>query len=283
MTVEPDANVHAETVTDFGREWGRFDQTDLDSAELARLFGEYFAIFPWQSLPPGARGFDAGCGSGRWAAFVAPRVGRLFCVDASAEALAVAKAKLAQAGNVEFHHTPVNAMPFAEASMDFGYSLGVLHHIPDTAAGLAACVRLLKPGAPFLLYLYYAFDNRPAWFRAVWRVSDAVRKLLAPLPFKLKSAITDLLAALVYWPLARLSRLLEALGLDVDAIPLSAYRRRSFYVMRNDALDRFGTRLEQRFTRREIEAMMRAAGLGDIRFSDSVPYWVAIGRKEPIP
>ena len=281
MTAEQGSNVDAATVTDFGREWGRFDQTELGEAELRRLFAEYFAIFPWNALPVGAHGFDAGCGSGRWAALVAPRVGRLDCIDASAEALDVAKGKLSHVANVAFHNVPVNAMPFAAASMDFGYSLGVLHHIPDTAAGLAACVRLLKPGAPFLLYLYYAFDNRPAWFRAVWRLSDWGRRALAPLPFAAKSKITDLLAVLVYWPLARLSRLLEGLGFDVDAIPLSAYRRRSFYVMRTDALDRFGTRLEQRFTRREIEAMMRAAGLGDIRFSDSVPYWVAVGRKEP--
>jgi hypothetical protein len=60
-------------------------------------------------------------------------------------------------------------------------------------------------------------------------------------------------------------------------MPLAYYRDRSFYVMRNDALDRFGTRLEQRFTRTEIDAMMRAAGLQDIEFSDDFPYWCALG------
>ena len=49
--------------------------------------------------------------------------------------------------------------------------------------------------------------------------------------------------------------------------------------MRTDALDRFGTQLEQRFSRREIEAMMQAAGLVDIRFREGLPYWVACGRK----
>jgi 2-polyprenyl-3-methyl-5-hydroxy-6-metoxy-1,4-benzoquinol methylase len=32
--------------------------------------------------------------------------------------------------------------------------LGVLHHIPDTAAAMRDCVRKLKLGAPFLFYLY---------------------------------------------------------------------------------------------------------------------------------
>ena len=49
--------------------------------------------------------------------------------------------------------------------------------------------------------------------------------------------------------------------------------------MRTDALDRFGTRLEQRFTRPQIAAMMEAAGLGQVRFREGVPYWVACGIK----
>jgi hypothetical protein len=47
--------------------------------------------------------------------------------------------------------------------------------------------------------------------------------------------------------------------------------------MRNDALDRFGTRLEQRFTQEEIREMMVKAGLRDISFRDNAPYWVALG------
>jgi hypothetical protein len=50
--------------------------------------------------------------------------------------------------------------------------------------------------------------------------------------------------------------------------------------MRTDALDRFGTRLEQRFTRPEITQMMENAGLENIRFSDGLPYWTAIGWKK---
>jgi hypothetical protein len=47
--------------------------------------------------------------------------------------------------------------------------------------------------------------------------------------------------------------------------------------MRTDALDRFGTRLEQRFTAQEMRHMMETAGLRDIRFSREVPYWCAVG------
>ena len=89
MTESNPPNLDQATVNDFGREWRRFDQRAVSSAELRRRFAEYFAIFPWDGLPRDAVGFDAGCGSGRWAALVAPRVGWLHCIDASAEALAV--------------------------------------------------------------------------------------------------------------------------------------------------------------------------------------------------
>jgi hypothetical protein len=164
--------------------------------------------------------------------------------------------------------------------MDFGYSLGVLHHVPDTQSGLSACVKLLKPGAPFLLYLYYAFDNRPLWFRLLWRISDYARRMISRAPMWLRYALSQMIAAAIYYPLALLSLVLERAGIDVGMIPLSAYRGQSFYTMRTDALDRFGTRLEQRFTRKEIRTMMKRAGLDRIEFSESVPFWCAIGRKK---
>src|SRR6185312_11050063 len=117
-------------------------------------------------------------------------------------------------------------------SMDFGYSLGVLHHMPDPEAGLAACVAKLKRGAPMLVYLYYAFDNRPAWFRALWRASDLARRGISRLPYPLRTAISLALAMLVYFPLARGAALAERRGWAVDGLPLAAYRHRSFYTMR---------------------------------------------------
>jgi hypothetical protein len=140
-------------------------------------------------------------------------------------------------------------------------------------------VNLLKSGAPMLLYLYYSFENRSWWFRGIWRLSDLGRQLIYRLPQSLKQVVTDLIAVLVYWPLVTLSRGLEHLGCDVAGIPLSYYRNCSFYTMRTDALDRFGTPLEHRFTKAQIINMMERAGLVNIRFSDEAPYWCVVGVK----
>src|SRR3954463_15303520 len=169
---ETSTNLDAATVAGFGTEWSRFDQSDLSDAERRATFEQYFAVFPWDELPQDAEGFDLGCGTGRWAALAAPRVGTLHCIDPAGKALAVARRRLKDVGNVSFHECGVDDIPFPDGSQDFGYSIGVLHHIPDTEAAMAACVRKLKPGAPFLTYIYYAFDNRPGWFRALWQASE---------------------------------------------------------------------------------------------------------------
>lgn len=272
-------NIDHATVRDFGSEWERFDQSEVSESEMARIFEGFFSVFPWETITTDSTGFDAGCGSGRWAAFVAKRVGWLHCVDASGAALAVARRRLEGFSNVSFYEASVDNMPIADGSMDFGYSLGVLHHLPDPATGLAACVRKLKPKAPMLVYIYYAFDNRPAWYRLLWRATDVIRRRISKAPFRLKAIFAEIVALLVYWPLARSARLCESLGAHVDHWPLSAYRWRSCYSMRTDALDRFGTRVEHRMTKAEIEAMMKRAGLVDIRFSPAVPFWCAVGLK----
>src|SRR6476659_3081070 len=96
------SNIDVKTVQGFGDEWQRFDQSMLSDVELNALFTQYFSIFPWERLPDCPEGFDLGCGSGRWAKLVAPRVGKLHLIDPS-DALEVAKNNLAGATNCEFH------------------------------------------------------------------------------------------------------------------------------------------------------------------------------------
>lgn len=270
-------NVDEQVAAGFGDEWSRFDQSDLSTEAKEKIFQEYFAIFPWELVDERSRGADFGCGSGRWASVVAPRVAHLYCIDASAAALESAKRNLRDATNCSLIVSSLDEMPIEPASLDFAYSLGVLHHIPDTESALAKCVEKLKIGAPMLLYLYYRFDNRPLWYRLLWKCTDVVRQFVSRLPYGMRYVISQAIAATIYWPLARLARSAAALGLNVDGWPLAYYRDKPFYVMRTDALDRFGTRLEKRFSRSEIEAMMQRCGLGRVVFSENPPYWCALG------
>lgn len=271
-------NQDKNTVDGFGDEWSRFDQSDLPKKEQQLLFDEYFSVFPWKDISKESTGFDLGCGTGRWAKSVAPKVKKLICIDPSS-ALDIAKENLSNFDNCEFDSGTVYEMSIDDNSMDFGYSLGVLHHVPDTALGLKQCVKKLKGGAPFLLYLYYRFDNRPWWFRLIWLITDLLRRVISKMPYRLRYVSSQIIAVIVYFPLARIALFLEKLNFNVSSFPLSSYKNLSFYTMRTDALDRFGTRLEQRFTRLEIKNMMHDAGLENIEFSNSKPFWVAVGYK----
>jgi ubiquinone/menaquinone biosynthesis C-methylase UbiE len=275
----------APTAPGFGREWSTFRQesSKLTAVERLSVFNGYFGIFPWEILPQNSVGMDVGCGSGRWAVLVAPRVGHLHLVDASRDALEVARANLSGSANVTFHVASVSDLPIEDASLDFVYSLGVLHHVPDTRGALLSIARKLKPGAPLLVYLYYAFDNRPAWYRRLWLASEPIRAIVSRLPPRLRYFASQVIAAIVYWPLARGAALLTWLRILPQSAPLSFYKDRSFYMMRTDAYDRFCTILEKRFTKKEIEGMLVEAGFENVRFSDSAPFWCAVATREAGP
>lgn len=276
-------NINDKTVSGFGFEWKVFDQSSLPESEAREYFENYFALFPWDKLPKDSTGFDLGCGSGRWAAFVADRVGSLHCIDPSEDALIVAQTNLSNKTNCRFHLASVDNIPLLDNSMDFGYSLGVLHHIPDTQKGIISCVAKLRPGAPFLIYLYYSFDNRPVWYRAIWRISDIFRRVISSLPKIPRYIITQIIATIIYYPLARTSLFMEYIGFNIASFPLSTYRHARFYTMRTDALDRFGTSLEKRFTAEQIISMMQIAGLENIIVNrQKGPYWCAVGFKRNI-
>lgn len=273
-------SIDKKVINDFGKEWNLFDQSKLNSKELKKLFDRYFKIFKKNILNKNSIGFDLGCGSGRWAYFIAPKVKKLNCIDPSNLALEVSKKNLIKFDNINFYNLKVSKKKIKKNSQDFGYCLGVLHHTSDINIGLKFCNRILKKNAPFLIYLYYNFDNRSFLYKQLWKVSNILRLFICQLPFSIKKIITDVIALTVYYPLAKFSMMLNILNISTTNIPLEYYKNESLYTMRTDSLDRFGTKLEKRFSKIEIEKLLFLSGFKDIKFSDKMPYWVAICKKK---
>jgi ubiquinone/menaquinone biosynthesis C-methylase UbiE len=278
FTTDVEGFVDQATVESFGEEWDRFNA--FTAEEIEAHGDEYFDIVSPDMLGPDKVALDVGCGSGRWSQYLLHRVGFVEAVDPSS-AVCVASRRLTAARNVRVTQAAAGALPFPPESFDFVIALGVLHHMPDTAEGLRSCVRALKPGGHILVYLYYALDGRGPAYKALWRLSDRLRLVCSRLPAPAKRIVADLMAALVYWPLARLGRVLALVGLGrlSERLPLAFYSGKSFYVMRTDALDRFGTPLERRFRKEEIEGMLSAAGLDGIQFSLNSPFWHVVAKK----
>ena len=157
MTSKFIKNQSENVIKDFGLEWEEYNQIDLDRQELLDLFGNIFQFSPSKKISKKSVGFDMGCGSGRWAQIIAPKVKVLNCIEPSKKAIEQAKKNLQKYKNCKFINRDVLNNQLEDNSQDFGYCLGVLHHISETEQGLKKCVDKLKKGAPFLIYLYYRF------------------------------------------------------------------------------------------------------------------------------
>ena len=272
-------NYDKKTLESFGEEWEDFDQSNLPNYESIDLFNNYFKIFPWSKLPKNSIGYDMGCGSGRWAKLACSKVGHLHCIEPSS-AISVAKKNLKKKRNFTFHNSLIENVKLKKNSMDFGYCLGVLHHVPDTQKAINKCVYLLKRNSPFLAYIYYSLDNRPYWLKIIWHFSNILRFFVSRLPRVLKNIVADLIALFIYVPISRFYRLLKIFNFKAKNFPLSFYSDLSFYTIRTDSRDRFGTPLEKRFSKDEIRTMMENAGLKKIKFLNKAPYWVVLGFKK---
>jgi len=267
--------IEKKVIENFGKEWTNFNQ-DINNKELQNVFEDYFNIFPNKFLNKKSVGADIGCGSGRWAKYILPKVKHMHLIDPSLKSINVAKNNLKDFNNLTFHNKDVSSIDEINEEFDFAYSLGVLHHIKDTEEGIANCFNKLKKGSPFLIYLYYNFENRNFIFKFIWTISNFLRVIISNLPFALKKIITNLLALIIYLPLKYIYKIIKFLSIDIKNFPLSYYHNKTLYMMRTDSLDRFGTIIEKRFSKKEIKSMLEKAGFIDIKFSDTEPYWTAI-------
>ena len=155
-----------------------------------------------------------------------------------------------------------------------------MHHVPEIERALTEISRVLKPNSPFLIYLYYSFENQPLWFRYIWQFSNSIRIIISKLPYKTKVVICELIALIIYYPLAKISKFLSLIGIKTENIPLSYYKNKSFYTMRTDALDRFGTSYERRYSKIQIKKLLEDNGFKTVKFSNVKPYWCAICYKK---
>jgi hypothetical protein len=66
----------------------------------------------------------------------------------------------------------------------------IWHHLTDTYDGIKSGVKLLIIGAPGLVYINYNFENRPFWFRIIWKMTEFFRNIIIRLPKRFKDFVT---------------------------------------------------------------------------------------------
>ena len=134
---------------------------------------------------------DAGCGTGSYAAALAPHVRSVTLVDANEGMLAVAREKLADVEASEFFEGTLQRLPFDDNSFDAVMTNQVLHHIGDEAGGawpehhkvFSEYRRVLRPGGTLVLNTCAQVQLRNGfWFYSlIPRAADSMRRRYAPL------------------------------------------------------------------------------------------------------
>lgn len=94
---------------------------------------------------------DLGCGTGQMSAALAPFVGRVIAVDASAAMLQAAKRRLSAFDNVDLRRGELEALPIDDGELDVATLMLVLHHVPEPERALAEVARVLKPGGRVII------------------------------------------------------------------------------------------------------------------------------------
>lgn len=274
-----DDNIDENTVDSFGEEWTKFDS--FTAEEIKNAGDQYFDIVSDDLLTKETTVLDMGCGSGRWTKYIAKKVKLVEAIDPSSAVYSASELNKDEK-NVRVSLASVSNIPFDDHTFDFVICLGVLHHIPDTQKALSDVVKKISKGGHLLLYLYYSLDNRSKGYKTLFNISTIFRLLISKMPHVLKKITCDIIALLVYWPLvmtARVSYFVFGNKSWIKKIPLSYYSDKSFNIIRNDALDRFGTPLEQRFSKSEIGSMLKKAGITSMKFSENEPYWHVLAFK----
>jgi 2-polyprenyl-3-methyl-5-hydroxy-6-metoxy-1,4-benzoquinol methylase len=139
----------------FGYQWNTFAQAQLDSANGTTRSRDTFVEktgLPLESLR-GARVLDAGCGMGRFAEVCINAGADVHAIDLSTAVEAAAR-NLGRHPNASFYQADIMNLPFPPGTFDVVYSLGVLHHTPDTRKAFLSLVPLVKPGGRIVIWVY---------------------------------------------------------------------------------------------------------------------------------
>ena len=236
----------------FGFQWSRFSRTQLDSANGTTRSRDTFLEKTGLALDElrGKTVLDVGCGMGRFAEIVAEAGARVVAVDLSSSVDAAA-GNLRRFETAAVVQADVFALPFARECFDVIYSIGVLHHTPDTRAAFLKLPPHLKPGGQIAVWLYSSELQRTL------RMSRLYRLVTTRLP---RSWLLQICR--VAGPLGALQRH-GKLGVALQRIvPISIDADRRWRIL--DTFDWYSPKYQWTHTDGEVDGWFREAGLKDI-------------------
>lgn len=124
---------------------------DFDEAATAQLFRQSTG-FDLSRL--GGLTLDAGCGYGRFLRVIDRAGGEVIGVDLSSRTVDLAFDFAGRGPNVHIVQADLTRLPFAPGHFQRAFSIGVLHHTPDTRASFEGLLPYLADGAEIAIWVY---------------------------------------------------------------------------------------------------------------------------------
>jgi ubiquinone/menaquinone biosynthesis C-methylase UbiE len=235
----------------FGYQWNTFAQAQLDSANGTSRSRDTFVEKTGLSLESlrGRRVLDAGCGMGRFAEVCIEAGADLHAIDLSTAVEAAAR-NLGHHSNVSFYQADIMNLPFADGSFDVVYSIGVLHHTPDTKQAFLRLSRLVKPGGRIAIWVYSTILRLMFGGELLRMVTPRL-----PKPLLLK-------ASKVAIPLYHVHRLPVVGRVSTALLPTSVNPDPEWRWL--DTFDWYSPRYQWKHTYEQVEGWFKEAGLTDI-------------------
>ena len=263
------------TQQSFGFEWTAF-------GDMRQEWEENFWIY-LRPLEPeffrGKIGLDAGCGMGRHLYHATRLDAEMVGLDVS-DAVESAYRNTQAFPMAHVVQGDIYHLPFHPSSFDFVYSLGVLHHLPDPEQGFRSLLQMVKPDSTVVVYVYKDFREESLLKYALLQAISQVREITTRMPHRVLYWLCFFGAPLVYLLFVAPSRFLAKFTPTQrlsTRLPFRAYSRYPVRVLHNDLFDRFSAPIENRYTKQEITAWFKRAGL-EITYVADRGGWVVFGK-----
>jgi SAM-dependent methyltransferase len=257
------------TVKDFGEQWLRYSDNEGYYGSL-ELFSDMLSPFLKPENLKNCKVAEIGSGAGRIVNMLLESgVQHVVAVEPS-DSFAVLVRNIRNSERVTCLKIPGDQL-HAYGNLDYIFSIGVLHHIPDPKPVVEAAFKALRPGGHFLFWLYGKEGNESYL---------ALIKPLRILTRKLPHLVLASLVWLIYHPLNLYIRLCHRFPLPLREYLLSIFEKMSPEKRKLIIYDQLNPAYAKYYTKSEAMELLFDGGFINVRAYHRHGYsWTVIGTK----